>query len=183
MKKIILAAILFFSFHGYSQGLVQFGPMISANITSVSSSGSYAADNSGTAMIYGAFIRANLAVFYGQAELGYGSTEFSTNNADYKLSGANTNLIIGWKIIPLGKLGNVRVFGGYNWAKFSDISNSLNQNLDHITSSNSGLIGGLGVDLWKLTFDTRYIKGFSDIDSSSNKLELSNINLCVGFKF
>lgn len=127
-------------------------------------------------------------LFYGQGELGYTGSKFNISQAgigetEYKLSGTDASLIIGYKILPLGKLGNLRIFGGYNWKNYSKIktNNSLN-NID-IESNNNSILGGVGVDLWKITVEYRYLAGVSDIDASDRNLKTNASNFSVGFKF
>ncbi|MEZ0183030.1 MULTISPECIES: outer membrane beta-barrel protein [Flavobacterium] len=186
MKKFILALFLCVSMNSFAQ-LIQFGPQVSYNITSPISS-DYSSKSSGTAMGVAGFARVNLLLFYGQGELGYTQSKFSlsqtgVSSTDYELSGTDATLIAGFKIVPLGKLGNIRIFAGYNWKNYSSIKTNNNLNLIAIEKNNSSILGGVGVDLWKLTLDYRYLAGISDLDPSGASLKTGISNFSLGFKF
>ncbi|MDN3672379.1 outer membrane beta-barrel protein [Flavobacterium branchiarum] len=186
MKKIFLITLLCISANSFAQ-LLQFGPIVSTNITSISTN-DYHSDSSGNSVGFGGFARVNLLMLYGQAEFGYAQSKFTISetglvNTDYKLSGTEASLIVGYKIVPLGKLGNVRIFGGYNWKNYSSIDTSNNLNYIDIVKNNNSFIGGVGVDLWKLTLDYRYLGGITDIDASNAKVKTAVSNISLGFKF
>lgn len=186
MKKLILAALLCISANGFAQ-LIQFGPQFTYNITSPITD-DFSSKNSGTGFGAAAFVRVNLLLFYGQGELGYTESKFSLSQTgvaetEYKLSGTDASLIIGFKILPLGKLGNLRIFAGYNWKSYSDISANNNLNYIDIESNNSSILGGVGVDLWRITVEYRYLAGISDIDPSDRSLKTAASNFSVGYKF
>ncbi|WP_427874854.1 outer membrane beta-barrel protein [Flavobacterium sp. MMS24-S5] len=162
-------------------------PQFSTSITSVNAK-NFSSDHTNTGIGFAAFGRLNLALFYAQGEFGYGQTNFSVyqngvGETEFKLSGTDASLIAGLKIIPLGKLGNVRLFVGYNWKNYSDISTSNNLNSIAIEKNNHSILGGVGVDVWRLTFDVRYLAGLSDIDASSSEIKTGVTNLSIGFKF
>jgi len=186
MKKFILAILLSISINGFAQ-LIQVGPQFSSNITSVVTD-DFSSKSSGTGIGVAGFARVNLLLFYGQAEFGYGKNKFSVSQTgigetDYELSGTDASLIAGYKILPLGKMGNLRVFVGYNWKHYSDIKASNNLNLIAFEQDNSSILGGVGVDVWRLTFDVRYLAGLSDIDASGRELKTGVTNFSLGFKF
>ena len=186
MKKFILAALLCISANGFAQ-LIQFGPQFTYNITSPITD-DFSSKSSGTGFGAGGFVRVNLFLFYGQGELGYTESKFNLSQTgvgetEYKLSGTDASLIIGFKILPLGKLGNLRIFAGYNWKSYSDISANNSLNYVDIESNNSSVLGGVGVDLWRITVEYRYLAGISDIDSSDRNLKTAASNFSVGFKF
>ncbi|MCM0668161.1 PorT family protein [Flavobacterium tyrosinilyticum] len=186
MRKFLLTAFLCICANGFAQ-LIQIGPQFSTNITSVNAK-NFSSDHTNTGIGFSAFGRLNLALFYAQGEFGYGQTNFSVyqngvGETEFKLSGTDASLIAGLKIIPLGKLGNVRLFVGYNWKNYSDISTSNNLNSIAIEKNNHSILGGVGVDVWRLTFDVRYLAGLSDIDASSSEIKTGVTNLSIGFKF
>ncbi|MEL1254382.1 hypothetical protein AAEO57_11385 [Flavobacterium sp. DGU38] len=186
MKKFILAALLCFGVNGFAQ-LVQFGPQLSYNITSPITD-DFSTKNSGTGMGAAAFVRVNIFLFYGQGEIGYSKSKFSLaqsgiGETEYELAGADATLIAGFRIIPLGKLGNVRLFVGYNWKNNSDISSNNNLNPVDFENSNSSVLGGVGVDLWRVTVEYRYLAGLSDLDASGRSIKTGASQLSVGFKF
>ncbi len=186
MKKIFLAAFLCICVNGFAQ-LIQIGPQISTNITSVNTN-NFSSDHTNTGIGFAAFARVNLLLFYGQGEFGYSKSNFSVyqdgiGETEFKLAGTDASLIAGYKLIPLGKAGNVRLFVGYNWKNYSDISKNNNLNSIAFEKNNHSIIGGVGVDVWKLTFDVRYLAGLTDIDSSNGEIKTGITNFSLGFKF
>ncbi|MFG4003809.1 outer membrane beta-barrel protein [Flavobacterium aquidurense] len=186
MKKFILAVLLGISANGFAQ-LIQFGPQFSYNITSPLSD-DFSSKSSGTGIGAAGFVRVNLLLFYGQGEFGYAKSKFSvaqtgTAETEYQLSGTDATLLVGFKVVPLGKLGNVRIFAGYNWKNYSDIKTNNNLNPIVIEKNNSSILGGVGVDLWRLTLDYRYLAGVTDIDPSNRKLKTAVSNISLGYKF
>lgn len=186
MKKFFLITLLCISANSFAQ-LLQFGPIVSSNITSISTN-DYNSDSSGNSVGFGGFARVNLLMLYGQAEFGYAQSKFTISetglaNTDYKLSGTEASLIVGYKIVPLGKLGNIRIFGGYNWKNYSNIDTSNNLNYIDVVKNNNSLLAGVGVDVWKFTLDYRYLGGITDIDASNSKVKTAVSNISLGFKF
>ncbi|OMQ11907.1 porin family protein [[Flexibacter] sp. ATCC 35103] len=186
MKKFILVILLCISANGFAQ-LIQFGPQVSYNITSPLSD-DFSSKSSGTGMGVAGFARVNLLLFYGQGEFGYAKSKFSVAQTgiaetEYELSGTDATLLVGFKIVPLGKLGNVRIFAGYNWKSYSDIKANNNLNYIAFEKNNSSILGGVGVDLWKLTLDYRYLAGVTDLDPSGRNLKTAVSNISLGFKF
>lgn len=186
MKKFILAALLCISVNGFAQ-LIQFGPQVSYNITSPNTD-DFSSTSTGNGMGIGGFVRLNLLLFYAQGELAYSESKFNVSQTgigetEYKLSGTDAALIAGFKIVPLGKLGNIRLFVGYDWKNYSDISANNSLNYIAIERNNSSFLGGVGVDLWKFTIDYRYLAGVTDLDPSGRSLKTNVSNFSVGFKF
>lgn len=187
MKKLILAVLLSISANSFAQ-LIQIGPQVSYNFTSPITN-DFSSKSSGTGVGFAGFARVNLLMFYAQGEFGYTKSEFSiaqteTEKTDYELSGTDATLIAGFKVIPLGKLGNIRVFTGYNWKNYSNTKTSNTLNYVEIAKNNHSLLGGVGIDLWRLTLDYRYIAGITDLDPSSDQdLKTGTSSLSLGFKF
>ncbi|MNE16601.1 hypothetical protein D3C80_1095510 [compost metagenome] len=77
----------------------------------------------------------------------------------------------------------MRLFVGYNWKNYSDISTNNNLNSIALERNNHSILGGVGVDVWRLTFDLRYLAGLSDIDASNSEIKTGVTNLSLGFKF
>lgn len=186
MKKIILATLLFISVNGFAQ-LIQFGPQFSTNITSVITD-DFSSKSAGTDIGFAGFARVNLLLFYAQGEFGYAKSKFSVSQTgigetQYELGGTDATLIAGFKVVPLGKLGNVRIFVGYNWKNYSSIKTNNDLNYIALERNNNSFLGGVGVDLWKLTLDYRYLAGMTDLDPSGGKIKTGISNLSLGFKF
>ena len=57
--------------------------------------------------------------------------------------------------------------------------------LNNIKKIDGSIIAGTGVEIWKLSFQIRYIYGLTRFDDSSQKLDLKNstLSLLVGFNF
>ncbi|RED23721.1 hypothetical protein BD847_2786 [Flavobacterium cutihirudinis] len=186
MKKFILALLLCITTSSFAQ-FIQFGPQFSTNITSVITD-DFNSKSAGTDYGFAGFVRVNLALFYAQGEFGYAQSKFSVSQTgigetEYELGGTDATLIAGLKIVPLGKLGNVRLFLGYNWKNYSDIHANNSLNYIPIERNNSSFLGGVGVDLWRFTIDYRYLAGVTDIDASGGNIKTGVSNFSVGFKF
>lgn len=186
MRKFFLAVFLCICANGFAQ-LIQIGPQFSTNITSVNTK-NFSSDHTNTGVGFAGFARVNLLLFYAQGEFGYAKSNFSVyqdgiGETEFKLGGTDASLIAGFKIIPLGKMGNVRLFVGYNWKNYSDISSSNNLNSIAFEKNNHSILGGVGVDVWRLTFDIRYLAGLSDIDASDREIKTGVTNFSLGFKF
>lgn len=186
MKKFILVVLLCISANSFAQ-LIQFGPQFSYNITSPLTD-DFSSKSSGTGIGAAGFVRVNLLLFYGQGEFGYAKSKFSLaqtgiGETEYELSGTDATLLVGFKVVPLGKLGNVRIFAGYNWKNYSDIKANNSLNPIDFEKNNSSILGGVGVDLWRLTLDYRYLAGVSDIDPSNRKVKTAVSNISLGYKF
>lgn len=186
MKKTISAVFLCISMGAWAQ-LIQLGPQVSYNITSPISS-DFASKGSETSIGAAAFARLNLALFFAQGEFGYAQSKFSLSQTgaaqtQYDLSGTDATLLAGVKILPLGKAGNVRIFAGYNWKNYSSIKTDNSLNVISLERNNSSILGGVGLDVWRITFDYRYLAGLSDLDASDASLKTGISAFCVGFKF
>jgi hypothetical protein len=186
MKKFLSAVFFCICANGFAQ-LIQIGPQISTNITSVNTK-NFSSDHTNTGIGFAAFARVNLLLFYAQGEFGYAKSNFSVyqngiGETEFKLAGTDVSLIAGYKLVPLGKAGNVRLFAGYNWKNYSDTKSSNNLNSIDLEKNNHSVLGGVGVDIWKLTFDVRYLAGLSDIDSSNGEIKTGITNFSLGYKF
>ncbi len=148
----------------------------------------------------GVFARFNIKRLYIQPEASFsmvggegffnggGSYSFKSNQIEFPLS-------VGYKIIDF-KIINVRLGGGPFGAVVltNDIVviDPLNQNMDaaEFTDWNLGLFGGLGIDIWKFTFDARYKYGFINmignnvmVQKQDGGFRNGHLELTVGFKF
>lgn len=186
MRNFFLVLFLCIGVNSFGQ-LIQIGPQISTNITSIRTD-NFSSDHTNTGIGFAAFARVNLLLFYGQGEFGYAKSNFSVyqNNigeTEFELAGTDASIIAGYKLVPLGKAGNIRLFVGYNWKNYSDIKKSNGLNSFPIEKNNHSVLGGVGVDVWRLTFDVRYLAGLSDIDSSDGEVKTGVTNFSLGFKF
>ena len=186
MKKFIYSAVLlFFSISAFSQ--IDFGVKAGYNssvgldkLSSVTSGNynvdSIRADVKNNFQI-GAFGRLNFGKLYFQPELLYtmGKKEYTVTLEDTQngpasydkvvnISNIEVPLLVGYKVIDLIKMVNVRVFAGPKLT-FNAGSSLKFENLDNITidklekdvkNAQLGLEAGLGVDVLKFTLDARF---------------------------
>ena len=198
MKKIILMFSLAISTHCMAVELVPFtfGPMVSATGTLLNASPDFASSSAGFGYNVGAFARIKILMLYAQGEVSYAfkKSDFASDNGSggpmettLKTKGIDATAIGGIALFGLGDLGNFRLFVGYNWSNFSDIKyefgNQSASGTDNISKHNHSILGGVGVDLLKLTVDLRYLHGVSDISKvSSAEIKSSIYTLTLGFK-
>jgi len=186
MKRFIYSAVmLFFSVSVFSQ--IDFGVKAGYNssvgldkLSSVTS-GNYNVDSIRADVKnnfqLGVFGRLNFGKLYFQPELLYtmGKKEYTVTLEDTQngpasydkvvnISNIEVPLLVGYKVIDLIKMVNVRVFAGPKLT-FNAGSSLKFENLDNITidklekdvkNAQLGLEAGLGVDVLKFTLDARF---------------------------
>jgi hypothetical protein len=196
MKKVLLIIILLIGQRAYSQDIIPFtfGPQISMTSTSVVADPDFHDQIAGAGYNLGGFARLKLLFLYGQLEASFSSKSTSivlqdssslNSNVLFRLNGLDVSLIAGIKLFGIGSLGNCRMFIGYNLNNYSDITYSLDGNnlsTDNVNSNNSSILGGIGIDLTRLTLDLKYIHGLSDIVSGSQEVNTNVISATLGFK-
>ena len=196
MKRFIIASLFMFAIQCKAQDIlpVTFGPLVSITSTTLNSNPDFKDQIAGAGYNFGAFARLKLLFFYGQGEASFGSKSTSVssitngvnNNLSFKLKGIDISMIGGIKLFKIREIGNVRIFGGYNWNNYSDISYSVDGNnfaTSNVNKNNHSLLGGIGLDLSKFIFDLKYIKGFIDLtNSGQSDVESRVINLTIAYK-
>lgn len=196
MKKLLFVSLIILSVQCKGMDLlpVTFGPLISLTSTSLNSNPDFQDQIAGAGYNFGAFVRLKLLFFYGQGEASFGSKSASvtsiTNglnrNLSFKLKGIDVSMIGGIKLFSIKEIGNVRIFGGYNWNNYSDISYLIDGNnfsTSNVNNNNHSYLGGIGLDISKFAFDLKYIKGFIDLtNSSQTNVESRVINLTIAYK-
>ncbi len=196
MKKSLLLVCVLLSMRSFAQekGPFTLGPIVSMTSTSLNADPDFEDQIAGSGYNIGAFARVKLLFLYAQADISFGSksasvivnSQGSNTNVTFKLSGADASAIIGMRLFGLGEKGNLRIFAGYNYNNYTDITYSVDGSTlsaDNVNSSNNSMLGGIGIDISRLTIDAKYISGLSDIASSGNQeVKTSVINLTVGFK-
>lgn len=142
-----------------------------------------------------AFARLRFLMLYGELEIGYMEhkvivapvTSSSTVNSNYTLSGLDLTGLIGWRVFGIGSLGNLRLFTGLNYGNYTKISiesNGAQQNNGSVNKGNTGIVGGIGVDLWKIVLNMKYIYGLSNLTSEADHTINSQCtSISLGFKF
>lgn len=196
MKKLLFASLFILTLPCSGKDLlpVTFGPLISMTSTSLTSNPDFKDQIAGAGYNYGAFVRLKLLFFYAQGEASFGSKSASVSsitnglnrNFSFKLKGIDVSMIGGIKLFGIKEIGNVRIFGGYNWNNYSDISYSIDGNnfaTSNVNSNNHSFLGGIGLDISKFAIDLKYIKGFIDLtNSSQTNVESRVINLTIAYK-
>ena len=197
IKKILLLFVLI-SGTAQSQILdkkVNFGLLFNANGTSLVADPGIGKISPDLAFGGSAFLRIRARAIYMEAEVGFTSHHVlvkpdiaGTNiESGIQMSGLDLSAIFGWRVVGIGRLGNFRIFTGYNYVHYSRVSvesNSSQVNDASISTGNSGIIGGLGVDLWKIVFNVKYIHGISNISSEQDQTIKSQcVSLSLGYKF
>jgi hypothetical protein len=196
MKKILVLSFILLTTRCIGQDIIPltFGPLVSMTSTSLKASPDFVDQVSGAGYNVGGMVRLKLLFLYAQAEVSYGTKSSSVtvsdtgvnNNATYKLKGMDFTAILGLKLLGIGDMGNVRIFGGYNWNNFSDITYSIDGNIfdaSDVNSNNHSVLFGVGVDLAKFSFDLKLINGFADLTEASNTtVESQVVNLTVAYR-
>ncbi len=196
MKKIFAFAFLLVSSRSIAQDIIPltFGPIVSMTSTSLKADPDFVDQVSGSGYNFGGMIRLKLLMLYAQAEVSYGTKSASVtvndtsgnNNATYKLKGMDFSAILGLKLFGIGNMGNVRIFGGYNWNNFSDITYSIDGNIfdaSDVNTNNHSILFGAGVDLAKFSFDLKLINGFVDLTEAPDiDVESQVVNLTVAYR-
>ena len=196
MKKLFIILFLILGARCKAQEIlpITLGPLVSMTSTSLHSTPDFKDQIAGAGYNFGAFVRLKLLFFYGQGEVSFGSKSASVTstsngmnyNLSFKLKGLDISMIGGIKLFRLKDIGNVRIFGGYNWNNYSDISYSVDGNsfsTSNVNNNNHSLLGGIGFDLSKFAFDFKYIKGFIDLtNNGQTNVESRVINLTVAYK-
>ena len=143
----------------------------------------------------GAFLRLRVRKIFTEFELGYSDHKVmvapdiqgSTVSTNYSLSGLDLSAQLGWRVLGIGKLGNLRIFAGYNYCHYSEVtakSNGAQKNNPSITVGNSGVVIGTGIDIWKIVLNVKYIYGISNLSNTSGQdLNSRSVGVSLGYKF
>ena len=196
MKKNLISLLILLTSQSMGQGIVPitFGPLVSMSSTSLSSKPDFVDQVAGSGFNAGAFVRLKVLFLYAQGEASFGSRSASVTvndtginkNITFKLKGLDLTALVGSKLFGIGDYGNFRIFAGYNWNNYTDITYSIDGNIfstSNVNKNNHSLIGGFGLDLSKLSFDLKFIKGFIDITKSgSADVESRVLNITVSFR-
>lgn len=196
MKKLLFIAALFtsLSYSAQLKRLVDFGPIFSANSTNFDARPHFTSVDPQLGYQLAAFLRVKILMLYAEVDCGYSAQNIVTKQKvagvdeldNYALNGLNLSGILGWKVIGIGRLGNFRVFGGYNLNNYSTVTiTNINaaKSTSHLNNSNNGIVMGTGVDVWKFVFNVKYILGLADIDNTdAQKLKTNTTVVSVGFK-
>jgi hypothetical protein len=195
MRKVLFFSFFILSVRSYAQDILPltFGPLASMSSTTLKSSPDFIDQVSGSGYDLGAMVRLKILLFYAQGEFTYSTKSSSvtidtdTSSVIFKLKGPDVNLILGLKLLGLGDIGNLRIFGGYGWSNYTDIVYSINgveAPAANIVSNNHSYILGAGVDLLRFSLDFKYNKGLVDLtDSGSSEVSTEVYKLSLYFRF
>lgn len=197
MKKTVLLLFLLTALGIKSQVIkpFSFGPIITANATTLKAKPSIGNITPEAGFGFGAFARLKILVLYAELDASYSTHKISSSQSisgsnfdyTYALNGLDFSGILGWRVVGIGPLGNFRLFTGYNYCNYSSIkveSNGSKVKDPSINSGNGGLIIGTGVDLWRVVFNLKYVIGLSNLSSvANNELKASSACFSLGFRF
>lgn len=197
MKKILVLFVLATAIANaqLSDKNVYFGLFFSGNATLFNAEPKIGNISPDYGYGYGAFLRLRKKAIFAEFELGYSQHKIivepdivgTTIKSNFALGGVDLSGMIGWRVVGIGRLGNFRIFTGYNYGHYSQVSiesNGSQVNDASINSGNSGIIVGTGVDLWKVVLNIKYVYGFSDLSNDKDQnLNSRYATVLLGFKF
>ncbi|HQQ94927.1 MAG TPA: outer membrane beta-barrel protein [Bacteroidia bacterium] len=172
-----------------------FGPLITANSTSMKSDPNSGTFNPQIGYGFGAFARLKILFLYAEVDLDYmnrqcnNTLESGGSKAEttFNFGGLDATGILGWRVVGIGPLGNFRLFAGYNYNNFSKLDikvNGSSVSTKNFSTTNAGLVLGTGVDLWRFVFNFKYTIGLSDLNTlSTQELKANTTSLALGFRF
>lgn len=190
MKKRILTLIVAITtiFSAQAQLFPSFdlGLKAGANFTSLRSNGNYFDSSTKAGFLAGAWARVGVLGFHIQPELYYTSKNTSLNRGntseDVKFSTVDVPVLLGTKI-GLGPIG-ARIQAGPLFSFIVDKDNvtSFGSEVDY-KKNFAAIVGGVGVDISKLSLDLRYEAGLGNINRGDNRQRLNLWTLAVGYNF
>ncbi len=196
MKRFLIVLFLFTTFSGKTQlNPFTFGVLFTGNGTMLDAKPKYTSVEPQIGYGVTAFARLKILFLYAELEAGYAGHSVNTvqevsgtkSSYGYSLKGLDLSGILGWRVIGIGKLGNFRLFTGYNFNNYTsiEVSSGGSQVKDpSINTGNSGIIFGTGVDIWKFILNVKYIMGITDLSSSNTQeLKTNFAAVSIGFKF
>lgn len=131
-----------------------------------------------TGYMLGAFVRLNLGLIYLEPSLNFSHHEseakFPDGNFSLKFNSCDIPVMIGAYVLKLPLL-KLRAFAG----PVASFPGNMKDNIKDLRSKNfvwNGKIGA-GIDVWKLTFDIDYEKGFSKFEDDLKSPRVFNFTL------
>lgn len=196
MKKAFLLVLLLSALNGISQEkLFRFGFLLNSNVTSLNAEPEIGTVNPQLAFGGSAFARLKILFLYAEIDAGFSSHEVNVSNTvlgtnyeyNYNFNGLDLSGILGWRVVGIGKLGNFRLFTGFNinnYTKITVTSNGSSVADPSINTGNSAFLFGTGVDLWRIVFNLKYNIGLTDLSSlSAQEMKSSSFVVSLGIKF
>ncbi len=191
MKKILLGlAALFFCVQATQAQLLpslKLGIKGAVNFSSLKSEGKWLNSDTKAGFQAGIWGRVGVAGFHVQPELyyaqkkaGYETEDGQNGEATFK--SVDLPILLGTKI-GLGPVG-VRIQAGPVFSFAHDGKVTQVTNPDTYKKSSTGIIGGIGADISKLTIDLRYEHGLNNISQNSNhNQKISMWSIGLGYAF
>ncbi|MFD2597868.1 porin family protein [Sphingobacterium corticis] len=190
MKKRILtlfvALATFATAHAQLLPTFDLGLKAGMNFTSLRSNGNYFDSSTKAGFLAGAYGRVGVLGFHIQPEVYYSSknTTIEANNVsqDVKFSTVDVPILLGTKI-GLGPIG-ARFQAGplFSFIVDKDDIRDFGQPINY-RDNFSAIVGGVGVDISKLSLDLRYEHGLGDLNRSGGEKQRLNLwTLALGFQ-
>ncbi|WP_140936748.1 porin family protein [Sphingobacterium lumbrici] len=193
MKKLILTAIVCVLSVTYSQAQLlpsfKLGVKGALGFSTLHSEGKLFNSDTKTGYQLGVWGRVGIAGFHLQPEAYFSSKKVEIEGTDSDSGKGTFNsldvpILLGTRI-GLGPVG-FRIQAGpvFSFAQDGEIKYNNMANFNDYKKNATGIIGGIGVDISKLTVDLRYEHGLTNLTSSSSqdqKIRLWSIG--VGYSF
>lgn len=195
MKKLILAAIVCVLSVTYSQAQLlpsfKLGVKGALGFSTLHSEGKLFNSDTKTGYQLGVWGRVGIAGFHVQPEayfaskkVGIEQTGTDPDSGEGTFKSLDVPILLGTKI-GLGPIG-FRIQAGpvFSFAQDGEIKYNNIANFDDYKKNSTGIIGGIGADISKLTVDLRYEHGLTNLNGSGNdnqKIRMWTIG--VGFAF
>ena len=187
MKRFFILLGLSFGLSLQAQNTFQLGAKLGANINQLSTSLPAYTNENYMGYNVGLFSRINFERFHIQPELYYSHNGGNmVNGADLikvRTHSANLPILLGYKILDFEQF-NLRINAGpyASYAFYQDIESNVGGQTpftrEKMNNLNLGVVGGIGVDIWRITIDARYNWGLMNV-LGDNKF---NSNPSAGFR-
>lgn len=191
MKKRILTLIVAVATFCTAQAQLfpsfDLGLKAGANFTSLRSEGNYFDSNTRAGFLAGAWARVGVLGFHIQPELYYTTKNTSLraegSSQDLKFSTVDLPILLGTKF-GIGPIG-ARVQAGPLFSFIVDKDNVTSFGRDVNYRDNfSAIVGGVGVDVSKLSLDLRYEAGLGNLNRGGGERQRLNLwTLAIGYNF
>lgn len=192
MKKLILVLFVGLFFFHNSQGQIipsfKLGAKGALNFSTLHSEGKLFSSDSKTGYQLGLWGRIGIAGFHIQPEAYYASKKAglemiegsTTESAEATFTSLDVPILLGTKI-GIGPIG-FRIQAGpvFSFVQDGEIEPNTLFSFDDYKKNSTGIIGGVGIDISKLTVDLRYEHGLTNLSSNSaeeQKIRMWSIGL------
>lgn len=200
MKRLLLIPALAFSIGMSSQNPFELGAKVGANINQLSTSLNDYTNQNYMGYNLGLFSRFNFERFHIQPELYYshngGNMEGPLGQVvKVRTHSANLPILLGYKVLDFEQF-NLRLNAGAyaSYAFYQDVESNIQGQTpfvrEKMNNLNVGVVGGLGVDIWRFTIDARYNWGLLNVLGDNQFLTNPSagfrnnwFEFAVGFRF